>query len=325
MTQNRTEKFFKVGVNVECPKVYGNTLSLSSCLKCDFFKTLEKGKVICNFFPEEENKIHPKNKLNELMGNEWLFFTKTVLRTSYPSEYGHTLRKKHYANKPPQLMKHIIEFFTKSEQTVLDPFAGVGGTLIGASLCNRNAVGIEINQEWVEIYSKVCETHGIKKQEMILGDCLEIMERFSDEAKEFDAIITDPPYSPALEKTLCDGKYGWARRHSNFENFSENPKDFRNTTSFDDYYKLMEKAGKLMFQILKPEKYLVIMIRDSYQAKQYIPASFHIATRLEKFFTFKGIKIWHQTGAPVRPYGYPFSFVPNIVHHNILIFKKEKF
>ena len=85
----------------------------------------------------------------------------------------------------------------------------------------------------------------------------------------------------------------------------------------------MDKAGELIFQILKPEKYLVVMIRDSYQNKQYIPASSHIAMQLEKFFTFKGIKIWHQTGAPVRPYGYPFSYVPNIVHHDILIFKKE--
>jgi DNA modification methylase len=149
------------------------------------------------------------------------------------------------------------------------------------------------------------------------------MAQFRAKAMEFDSIITDPPYSPALEKTLCDGKYGWARRNSNFESFSEDSGDFRNTESFETYYTKMEQAGKLMYDLLKPEKYLVVMIRDSYQNQRYIPASFQVAARLEKFFTFKGIKIWHQTGAPVRPYGYPFSYVPNIVHHDILIFRKE--
>ncbi|MHA1276467.1 MAG: DNA methyltransferase [Candidatus Helarchaeota archaeon] len=317
------EAVHKVAVSVECPKVYGNSLSLGSCKKCQFFQTLENGKVICAYTPNGDAKIHPKNKLNELKGNEWLYFTKTVLRTSFPSKYGHQLRKKHYANKPPQLMKYIIEFFTKSNEVVLDPFAGVGGTLIGASLCGRKALGIEINPEWVNIYHQVCETQNIPPQKMIQGNCLEEMLHLRDNSKKFDAIITDPPYSPALEKTLCDGKYGWARRTSNFESFSENPKDFRNSESFSTYFEKIEEAAVLISELLKEKGYLIMMLRDSYQNQRYIPTSFLVASRLEKYFTLKGVKIWHQTGAPVRPYGYPFSYVPNIVHHDILIFKKE--
>jgi len=71
---------------------------------------------------------HPRNTLNELSGEEWLYFTKSVWTTAYPSELGHTLRKQHGANKPPRLMARLIEFFTKSGELVLDPFAGVGGT-----------------------------------------------------------------------------------------------------------------------------------------------------------------------------------------------------
>ena len=321
----KNERINKTGVNVDCPRVYGGSISLNSCSKCSFFSGIKNGKVFCSYASEESGSIHPNNKLNELRGNEWLYFTKTVLRTSYPSEYGHKLRKKHYANKPPTLMKHIIEFFTKPDQTLLDPFAGVGGTLIGASLCNRNAIGIEINKKWIDIYHKVCEMEGIKKQEMIHGDCLEVGSKFRNQGREFDSIITDPPYSPPLEKTLCDGKYGWARRKTDFDSFSDDPRDFRNSKSFEEYYSKMEKAGELMYDLLKSKKYLVMMIRDSYQDGRYIPASFHVSERMQNVeFVFKGIKIWHQTGAPVRPYGYPFSYVPNIVHHSILIFKKEK-
>ena len=54
--------------------------------------------------------------------------------TAYPWELGHALRKQHGANKPPRLMARLIEFFTKSGELVLDPFAGVGGTLLGAAI-----------------------------------------------------------------------------------------------------------------------------------------------------------------------------------------------
>ena len=66
-------------------------------------------------------EIHPRNRLNALSGNEWLYFTKSVWTTAYPSELGHALRKQHGANKPPRLMARLIEFFTKSGELVLDP------------------------------------------------------------------------------------------------------------------------------------------------------------------------------------------------------------
>ena len=89
--------------------------------------------------------MHPNNTLNELTGDEWLYFTKSLLTTAYPSELGHARRKAHGANKPPRLMARLIEFFTKGDELVLDPFAGVGGTLLGAAICRtpRRALGFE--------------------------------------------------------------------------------------------------------------------------------------------------------------------------------------
>ncbi len=272
----------------------------------------------------KKHNIHPKNTLNDLSGSRWLYFTKSIFQTSYPSELGHGLRKEHYANKPPSLMKELIEFFTKERQIVLDPFAGVGGTLLGATLANRKALGIELEQKWIDIYHEVCRREGFEPQETICGDTLDVMPQLIEDGRKFDAIITDPPYSPALEKTLCDGKYGRSNRKSNFESFSTSPKDFRNSTSFEAFYDRMEQAGSLFYQLLKTKKYAVVMIRDSYQEGEYIPASFYVAERFRKVgFKFKGIKIWFQNGAPVRPYGYPYAYVPNIIHHSILIFRKE--
>jgi hypothetical protein len=100
---------------------------------------------------------HPGNSLNDLSGEEWLYFTKSVWGTAYPSELGHDRRKQHGANKPPRLMARLIEFFTTSGELVLDPFAGVGGTLLGAAIARgpRRAIGIEIEARWVAVYESL--------------------------------------------------------------------------------------------------------------------------------------------------------------------------
>jgi DNA modification methylase len=107
--------------------------------------------------PSRRQPPHPRNTLNELSGEEWLYFTKSVWTTAYPSELGHAIRRQHGANKPPRLMARLIEFFTKSGELVLDPFAGVGGTLLGAAIARgpRRALGIELSPRWAEVYAEV--------------------------------------------------------------------------------------------------------------------------------------------------------------------------
>ena len=269
--------------------------------------------------------VHPRNKLNALTGNEWLFFTKSVLRTSYPHAYGHKLRREQGGNKPPQLMQHIIEFFTKPGQSVLDPFAGVGGTLLGASLCGRTATGIELNPRWLEIYRQVCALEGIEPQETLVGDCLKVLPALAAAGRVFDFIGTDPPYSIALEKTMCDGVYDIQHRKTDMDRFSDDPADLRNLATFDAFYDAIERAFAHAHPLLREGGFLAVIIRDSYQDSHYIPATYDIAERIcRSGYVLKGIKVWYATGARVRPYGYPSTYVPNIIHQNIVIFRKER-
>ena len=101
-----------------------------------------------------QRAVHPSNTLNELTGDEWLYLTKSLLTTAYPSELGHVERRAHGANKPPRLMARLIEFFSRGDELVLDPFAGVGGTLLGAAICRvpRRALGFEIEPRWAGVY-----------------------------------------------------------------------------------------------------------------------------------------------------------------------------
>ncbi len=265
------------------------------------------------------------NQLNELSGSKWLYSTRSVIKTDYKKNYSFDLRENHGANKPPDFMKELIEFFTKQNQIVLDPFAGVGGTLIGAALCDRKGIGIEINEEWINIYREVCKKSNIEQHDMIIGDCLEEMKILIEDENSFDLILTDPPYGPNFKRTMCHGKYNTQNRKTNFNSFSLEEKDFSNVKSFKEYFKKMDIFLSLANKLLKNKKYLVMIVKNSYQEGRYIQTGAKLAEMGEKHgFVPKGEIIWHQNGVRLRPYGYPFGFVPNIIHHNIIILRKEE-
>ncbi|MDR1009011.1 MAG: site-specific DNA-methyltransferase [Rickettsiales bacterium] len=75
--------------------------------------------------------------------------------TVYPSNVLHIAtecgNKNHSATFPESLPEWFIKLFTEEGDTVMDPFAGSGTTLIMANRLNRKAIGIEIQKEYVNL------------------------------------------------------------------------------------------------------------------------------------------------------------------------------
>ena len=63
----------------------------------------------------------------------------------------------HFATFPKELPETCIKAGTKKGDMVLDIFAGSGTTLRVASKLGRNSIGIEINEEYLEIARKRCK------------------------------------------------------------------------------------------------------------------------------------------------------------------------
>ena len=298
----------------------------------------------------EQDQPHPRNTLNDMSGERFLYFTKSVLQTAYPSRYSHKLRKKHGANKPPQIMALLIEFFTKRGMAVLDPFAGVGGTLIGASIAQpgpRRAVGIEISAQWTASYQQVLrENPDLLPQTLIQGDSLSVMAGWrSGEALQlvdgtrllpdasgalFDFITMDPPYNIHLEQTMsgrAGAKYAGAHgnRRSDYNMRSDEPGDLANLESYDAYLDAMREVFAHCFALLRPGRYMAVIVRNAYQNGEYIFTNVDLARRAKAVgFVPKGETIWYQAGTRLRPYGYPSSYVPNIAHQFIVILQRPR-
>jgi DNA modification methylase len=294
---------------------------------------------------------HPGNTLNELSGEEWLYFTKSVWGTAYPSELGHELRKQHGANKPPRLMARLIEFFTTSGELVLDPFAGVGGTLLGAAVARgpRRAIGIEIEARWVQVYESLIRdlasargglgplladigvadpggqrTFDPSGLSMMLGDALAVLPGL--EPGSVDFIATDPPYNIQLPLTMAGGKLAenHANRRTDYAMVTKHDGDLANSADYPTFLDRMEEVFGLLVRALRPNRYATLIVRDAYQQGRYIFTGSDLADRATRAgFTVKGDVIWYQAGTRLRPYGYPHSYVPNIAHQHILVLRRE--
>jgi DNA modification methylase len=294
---------------------------------------------------------HPGNTLNELSGEEWLYFTKSVWGTAYPSELGHALRKRHGANKPPRLMARLIEFFTKSGELVLDPFAGVGGTLLGAAIARgpRRAIGLEIEQRWVDTFEELLRVLPAERDglgplladigsadpggerhfdpsglEMRLGDAQALLPQIEPESVDF--IATDPPYNIQLPITMAGGKLAeeHANRRTDYAMVTAHAGDLANSTDYATFLDRIEGLFGEMARVLRQDRYAAVIVRDAYQEGRYIFTGSDLADRATRAgFTVKGDVIWYQAGTRLRPYGYPRSFVPNIAHQHVLVLRRE--
>jgi site-specific DNA-methyltransferase (adenine-specific) len=58
--------------------------------------------------------------------------------------------RQHPAPYPEELAYRLIRMFSFADDTVVDPFAGTGTTLLAAARCGRNSIGIEIEPSYVK-------------------------------------------------------------------------------------------------------------------------------------------------------------------------------
>ncbi|MBQ7924183.1 MAG: site-specific DNA-methyltransferase [Clostridia bacterium] len=258
-----------------------------------------------------------RNKLNNLTGAEWQYATKTVISKIYPSNLQHKLRSQHGGQKPPELCKDLIKIFTKEDQMVLDPLAGVGGTLIGAALCNRNAIGIELNQKWIDIYEEVCHLENLNRFPVLCGDAKEKLKEI--ESGSIDFLLTDVPYW--IMDQLTHTRSDTTERKSNLSKF--NDKDLQ---SKDEWLSEMKSIFENARHTLKQNGYMAVFIGDMYRGKEYHFLSADLARTISEIpgYVLKSDIIWHDDSKMLHIYGYPFAYIPSLIHQHILIFRKEK-
>ena len=102
-----------------------------------------------------------KNGWNDNFGDGELIWTSfdrplKIFRFLYMGmlQEGKREKRVHPTQKPVALMKWILENYSKESDTILDPFAGSGSTLIACKILGRKYLGVEIDSEYCAIAEK---------------------------------------------------------------------------------------------------------------------------------------------------------------------------
>lgn len=326
LSRHNFEKAIEEGLlepNIDGKKKSYRISELEEFMKTDRYQELANGTV------------DPRNSLNDLTGKEWLpetksFFYQKGLGANHPEAQ---IEKLHPAPYSFQDISHLVNFFTKKGMNVLDPFGGVGSTAKACEVNGRKCTSIELSPIWHKLSIKRLETEvgegTSKNHNFINGDSCEELLKIASESMDF--MVTSPPYWGILNKQ--DQKVKKNRVANNLETkYSESERDLGNVENYEQFLEiLVNKVFLQCARTLKYGKYMAIMVSDFRDKSDYISFHSDLIHELNKaqipeggLLKLQGTKILLQNHKSLLPYGYPFSYVENIHHQYVLIFKKEK-
>lgn len=97
----------------------------------------------------------------------------------------------HIAMFPEELPKRLIKMYSYVDETVFDPFAGSGTTLLASKNSGRNSIGYEINKDFEPLIREKIGTNNLFSS----GDSIEFIDDIDKKEFTFDSlpyIFNDP-------------------------------------------------------------------------------------------------------------------------------------
>lgn len=288
--------------------------------------------------PEYHNMLNgtidKRNTLNDLTGKEWIPETKSYMyQKGLGASHPHAkIEIQHPAPFSFQDIQSLLRFFTKRGMVVLDPFGGVGSTAKACEILGRKCISIELSTKYHELSVKRLELEVAKgsssHHHFINDDSCVVLPTL--DANSVDFVVTSPPYWGILHKQ--DQKVKKNRVEKNLDTqYSHDNNDLGNIEDYSEFLELLCKNILLQCaRILKMNKYMAIIVSDFRDKGDYVSFHSDLISALNKAMIpgggkliLQGTKILIQNHKSLHPYGYPFSYVENIHHQYILIFRKK--
>lgn len=287
------------------------------------FSDLEEVSPDARMSPVED-KVHPNNQLNALGGKRWIRFTRSWFVHNPPPRSRSQIE--HPAKFPEPMIAEFIEFFTKPGESVLDPFMGVGSTVLAAARVGRVGIGMEINPRYFALahdhLGLLASGHHLFNADATRAP--EVLE--AEGLAPVDFIITSPPYWDMLSQSRGNVfSTHKARKVGGLDVVysDSNPDDLGNIKEYDRFVNRLADVLKNAARLLRQGRYMVVIIQNLRSPEgKMVHLAWDLTTRIETFLVFKGEKIWCQDNKKLGIWGYPSEFVSNVHHHYCLIFKK---
>jgi DNA modification methylase len=280
---------------------------------------------------QANGQIDARNQLNDLTAKEWIVETVSVWNQRGLGA-GHAdaqIERQHPAPFSFTDVGRLIRFFTKRGGVVLDPFVGVGSTLKACALDGRCGIGIELNRRFVDLTRKRLSTEvsdmfaTVGEQKILEGDARIVLPGLAEES--VDLVVTSPPYWGILKKK-DDHKVRQERIANGLStDYGDDHRDLGNIKDYDEFLRELTGIFDQCRRVLKTGKYMNIIVSDFREKSRYVMFHADLARALQQAgLQVRGLKVLYQRHKKVFPYGYPYSYVPNIHNQYILILQKPK-
>lgn len=260
-------------------------------------------------------------RANNLNGRDWTRYSISIWDDIGWSQEERDLR--HPARFPVMLVERLIQCLTRSDEKVIfDPFMGSGSTLLAAHRLQRQGIGIEIYEKYINLARTRLSQTSLFSEEtdvpiLIHGDSRNLDLYLEPESVDFSA--TSPPYWDIMrQKRTADYK----RVHS----YGDAPDDLGTISEYDDFLGELMTVFRKLYPVLKPNKYLVVNVMDLRKRDKFFPLHSDLSKlMIESGYTLDDIIIWDRRKDynNFRSLGYPHVFRVNKAHEYLLIFQKR--
>jgi len=293
----------------------------------------EKPKPINNAIKKRKRKkLHA---FNGLTPKEWTQLSRSVWLAKEVSSPRKWYHKEHGATFSEALAERAIKMYSNAGDLILDPFVGVGATLLAARNLQRKGIGIELYEKFVNITKNLLIQKTLfngTDQEIIHGDCRDLLEWV--EPNSVQLVFTSPPYANFIKQSLEDRRKTHKKSRIVIDNnsvvkeYGDSKLDFGNLT-YDEFLIEIKSLMKNLLIATKPGGYNVWVIKDCRNCKNGIPfIDFHSDIgRLgrEVGFLYHDLIVWDQNDQRrLVLLGYPSVFYVNINHTFLVILRKRK-
>lgn len=257
----------------------------------------------------------PPNHINCMTAKEWIKSQLGVWQFYYEAR---DIRDKnaHPATFPIALAAKCISLFSHEGELVLDPFVGSGTTLVAARDLNRNAIGFDLKQEYVDLCRhrlndspELADT----TQAAFGADARNIHEYLEPESVSL--ILTSPPYANLLNRPrLNKSRRGAARKNEQYlktEQYSQDARDL-GTLDLDDYQEAMAEIYGRLFPVLKERGHCVIDVPDMWLDNRRITIHTAVVEALRSVgYELRNTIIWDRTNIVNRVgiFGWPSNYI----------------
>ena len=262
--------------------------------------------------------------MNNFSGKQWLQNSFSIWRDIRKSTEEKKL--KHPAMYPIQLCEKLIQIYTKDDgEVILDPFMGVGSTIIAAKNLNKKGIGIDLSKEFFNIAKNrlnntqlsISKESSKYEPELHLGDSRKVLKNLQDNS--IDLCINSPPYWDILNQRRTADK-------KEKVNYSDSNLDIGNINEYDKFLLELKHIYKEVYRVLKPNKRCCVVVMDIRKKDKFYPLHIDITKVMREVgFELEEFVIWDRQHEynNMKTLGYPYVFRFNKVHEFICVFWKR--